>query len=356
MRARGALLLSLSLIVLACSSGEASEPETTTTETVPTTTTTAVPTTTTTTEATTTTADPGPISPINGMPVDDPSLLDRRALLIKIDNHPAARPQTGLDTADAVIELTVEGITRLAGVFHTGDAEVVGPIRSMRPTDGQLARLFDAPLIASGGQDWVAAEIRATGTEIIGEVGSPQTFRSRSRSAPHNLYGNTFAYRDLSDARGYADDPPQPIWAFGPLPAGNEPAGVVDLPFTPSAIVKWTWEGDRYTKTTNGAVHNWITASGEAEQMWAEVLVVLEMTTFTKEPPPGGGPAKAVVSIGDGAAYVFAGGRVVTGTWERAALSDPMTLRTEDGAVLTVPPGKVWIGLFDSDRTVSWSE
>ncbi len=355
MRAFGALLLSLSLIVAACSGGAAAEPETTTT-TVEITTTTAPTTTTTTRATTTTTVDPGPISPINGMPIDDPALLDRRALLIKIDNHPDARPQTGLDTADAVIELTVEGITRLAGVFHTGDAEVVGPVRSMRPTDGQLARLFDAPLIASGGQDWVVSEIRATGTEIIGEVGRPQTFRSSSRRAPHNLYGNTLAYRDLADARGYDNDPPDPIWTFGPLPTTSTPASVVDLPFTPSARVTWTWEDDRYTKTTNGAVHRWVTASGDSEQMWAEVLVVLEMTTFTRQPPPGGGPAKAVVSVGEGAAYVFAGGKVATGTWERSTIDDPMTLRTDDGKELTVPPGKLWIGLFDSDRTVSWSE
>lgn len=355
MRAIGALLLSLALVVSACSDGSAEE--TTTTTTVATTTTTTRATTTTTrATTTTTTVDDRPTSPINGLPVDDPELLDRRALVVKIDNHPNARPQTGLDAADAVLELTVEGISRLVAVFHAGDAEVVGPIRSMRPTDGQLARLFEAPLVASGGQDWVIAEVRSTGTSILGEVGSPQTFRSRSRSAPHNLYGNTTAFRDLADAREYDDAPPDPIWAFGELPDGSEPASVVDLPFTPSARIEWTWDGERYTKTTNGVPHEWITAEGEAEQMWAEVLVVLEMTTFTQSPPPGGGPAKAVVSVGDGAAYVFSGGRVVSGTWERPTLDDTFTLRTDDGDELTVPAGKVWIGFFDSDRTVGWAE
>lgn len=354
MRAIGALLLSLALLVSACSDGAAEE--TTTTTTAPATTTTTRATTTTTRATTTTTIDERPTSPINGLPVDDPELLDRRALVVKIDNHPNARPQTGLDAADAVVELTVEGITRLVAVFHAGDAEVIGPIRSMRPTDGQLARLFEAPLVTSGGQDWVSSEVRSTGTSILGEVGSPQTFRSRSRSAPHNLYGNTGAFRDLADARDYDDSPPDPIWAFGELPDGSETASVVDLPFTPSARIEWTWDGDRYTKETNGVPHEWIDADGEAEQMWAEVLVVLEMTTFTQSPPPGGGPAKAVVSVGDGAAYVFAGGRVVTGTWERPTLDDTFTLTTDDGEELTVPPGKVWIGFFDSDRTVGWAE
>ena len=357
MRAIGALLLSLAVITSACAGSSAEEPSTTTTTVAPTTTTTAAPTTTTTTRptTTTTTVDDRPVSPINGMPIDDASLLDRRSLVIKIDNHPNARPQTGLDAADAVVELTVEGITRLVGVYHTGDAEVVGPIRSMRPTDGQLARLFDAPLVASGGQDWVISEIRATGTPIIGEVGRPQTFRSSSRRAPHNLYGDTLAMRDLSDARGYDDAAPDPIWTFGELPDGGDAATSIDLPFTSSAVVRWEWDGARYTKTTNGVPHAWITTEGEAEQMWAETLVVLEMITFTQSPPPGGGPAKAVVSIGEGTAYVFAGGQVVRGTWERPSLSDSFTLLTDDGDELTVPPGKTWIGLFDSDRTVRWS-
>jgi hypothetical protein len=348
------LLLIAALALAACSGADAEESTSTTVSA----TTTTLARTTTTLPPTTTTEAPGPngpTSPINGLPVEDEAALDRRALVVKIDNHPNARPQTGLSEADAVIELTVEGTTRLAAVFHTGDAETVGPIRSMRPTDGQLARIFDAPLVTSGGQDWVASLVRDTGTKIIGEVGRPQTFRSSSRSAPHNLYGDTTAIRRLADARTYEDEAPRPLWAFGQIPDDADAATEITLPFISGLVVRWTWDGEKYTKTTNGVAHNWILPSGELEQMWAETLVVLEMLTYTQSPPPGGGPAKAVESVGSGNAYVFANGRVTEGTWTRDSLGDSFTL-TSDGETMVVPPGKVWIGFFDRDQTPSWSE
>lgn len=347
------MFLVAAVALVACSGGDTAE---TTTTAVPSTTTTVVETTTTELPTTTTTeAELGPPSPINGLPTDPETLLGRRALVVKIDNHPNARPQTGLDQADAVIELMVEGTTRLAAVFHSGDADVVGPIRSMRPTDGQLARLFDAPLVTSGGQDWVSSLVRNTGTSIIGEVGSPSTFRSSSRARPHNLYGNTTAIRNLADARGYDDEPPKPLFTFGEMPAAAEKASVVTLPFTTGLVVEWSWDGERYLKTTNGSPHNWILADGESEQMWAETLVVLEMNTYTQSPPPGGGPAKAVESVGSGNAYVFANGQVTEGRWERAELDDTFTL-TADDEPMVVPAGKLSLAFFDSDRTPRWSE
>lgn len=349
------LLLVVALALAACSGADASQQTTTTTAAsatteAPATTTTTVPETTTTENA----AD-GPTSPINGLVVEDETSLDRRALVVKIDNHPNARPQSGLSEADAVVELMVEGITRLVGVFHIGDAETVGPIRSMRPTDGQLATLFDAPLVASGGQDWVVSSIRNTGTAIIGEVGRPQTFRSSARSAPHNLYGNTIALRDLADSRGYDDAAPEPLWEFGDLPNDAAAASEIQLPFASGLVVRWTWDGEKYTKTTNGVPHNWVLPDGESEQMWAETIVVLEMLTYTQSPPPGGGPAKAVESVGSGNAYVFAYGRVVEGTWQRDSLGDTFTLTTGE-ETMAVPPGKLAVAFFDRDRTPSWSE
>jgi hypothetical protein len=349
------LLLVAALALAACSGADAAQ-NTTTTAAAPTTT--EAPTTTTTTVPETTTTErtsDGPTSPINGLSIEDAASLERRALVVKIDNHPNARPQTGLSEADAVIELMVEGITRLIAVFHTGDAETVGPIRSMRPTDGQLATLFDAPLVASGGQDWVISSIRNTGTDIVGEVGRPQTFRSSSRSAPHNLYGNTIAIRDLADSRGYDDVAPDPLWEFGDMPDDAAEASEIQLPFASGLVVRWTWDGERYTKTTNGAVHNWILPDGESEQMWAETVVVLEMSTYTQSPPPGGGPAKAVESVGSGNAYVFADGRVVEGRWQRDSLGDTFTLTTGE-ETMAVPPGKLAIAFFDSDQTPTWSD
>ena len=63
---------------------------------------------------------------------------DRPALVVKIDNNPGARPQSGLNAADIVFEEIVEVGTRFAAVFHSGSANPVGPIRSGRTQDVDL--------------------------------------------------------------------------------------------------------------------------------------------------------------------------------------------------------------------------
>ena len=121
-------------------------------ETVEETTTTTVPETTTTTPETTTTLPPPTTVLDNGVPIwqpyePDPPLdgfagltglptnddvTDRPILAVKIDNYVQARPQWGLDRADAIIEENVEGVTRFVGLFHTDLPERVGPVRSAR--------------------------------------------------------------------------------------------------------------------------------------------------------------------------------------------------------------------------------
>jgi hypothetical protein len=95
---------------------------------------------------------PDNVDPLTGLPVHDPSLLDRRPLLIKVSNLPRnVRPQWGLSLADLVFEYyTEEGTTRFAALFYGNNADMVGPIRSGRFIDGDLVRGYKA-IFAFGG-------------------------------------------------------------------------------------------------------------------------------------------------------------------------------------------------------------
>ncbi|MTA70106.1 MAG: DUF3048 domain-containing protein, partial [Actinobacteria bacterium] len=70
--------------------------------------------------------------PLTGLPAADGVLSMRPALVVKVDNHPGARPQSGLNQADIVFEENVEALTRFALVFHSQGSDPVGPIRSGR--------------------------------------------------------------------------------------------------------------------------------------------------------------------------------------------------------------------------------
>ncbi len=99
--------------------------------------------------------------------------------------------------------------------------------------------------------------------------------------------------------------------------------------------------------------HDWIDSEDNQSQIAVDTLVVLFTDTFLQSGPTGG-PARAVLSVGSGRALVFAGGSVVEGEWEREDSTDPFTLTTADGSILTVPPGLPWISLFPRDRQVRW--
>ncbi len=151
------------------------------------------------------TTDPGPLTwPLAGTVAPGGAAGDRAAVVVKIDNDPQSRPQAGLEAADLVYELEVEGITRFAAVFHSGEAETVGPIRSARSSDVDLLGNLGRPLFAwSGANPTVAGEVggaAAAGVlvNVNQDLASQHYWRDSTRVAPYNLYSDTLALRALA--------------------------------------------------------------------------------------------------------------------------------------------------------------
>ena len=71
------------------------------------------------------------VAALTGLPADT-TVTQRPVLAVKIDNYGAARPQWGLDQADAVLEVNVEGVSRFVALFHSDLPPQLGPVRSAR--------------------------------------------------------------------------------------------------------------------------------------------------------------------------------------------------------------------------------
>jgi hypothetical protein len=282
--------------------------------------------------------------------------IDRRAVAVKIDNHWNARPQSGIEQADLVFELLVEaGLTRFIAVFHHSDAEFLGPMRSGRPTDPTLVRPLNGVLTISGAQPWVQSRITGAGVPLIGDLGSPITFRRSFRRAPHNLYTNTLELRRVMENRGYDVTPPPQLWTFGDFNAPDE-AGAEEIFFnwSDTMSVTWRWDGQQYLRFAGDEPHNWRSEDGETiEQVWADVLIVLFADRYTAS-GSSGSAVPAFDTVGSGRALVFAEGRVVEGSWEREGIEDVFALTDADGNEVLVPPGRPWVNVFPSSRGVSW--
>jgi len=349
MRSLTRSVVALCLILAACS--PAAEPTTTSSTTTSTTSTTLPPTTTTSTL-------PGDLSPINGLPLADPALAQRRLLAVKIDNHPRATPQSGVEQADAVIEVMVEGITRFLTLWLESDSEYLGPMRSGRPTDGSLLAYFNQPVFArSGAQDWVHNYVAARDVNQIGEIGGDATFRISSKSAPHNLYVDTIALREVADTRGYPDEAPAPLWAFGDMPATASPASHVRMVFGGN-VVEWDWDETEgvWLRTAYGSDSMWVTQDGETGRFSTPVLVALYVEQYTAVPEGGqaGTAVPASRTVGTGKAFVFADGKVIEGTWERPDETSWFSIEDSSGNPVAIPAGRPWISLVPDNGGLSY--
>ena len=352
------LFAGLVLIAVAAGcSGSDAAPATTTTE-APTTTvapttvveTTVAETTTIAEEPTTTAAPAAPVFPLTGLPSNDDPRALRPALVVKIDNHPQARPQSGLNAADIVFEENVEQLTRFAAVFQSNDADPVGPIRSGRTQDIALLSALNHPLFAwSGGNGNVTRAIRSSdlidiSVGVVGDKGGYFRDRSRKRDVEHTLYAATPKLFTLTPL--YAPAPPAQFQyrAEGVAAVGEATLGV-DLAMD-GVKVNWVWDSGlaAYMRSEGGKVHE----DAQLGQINAANVVVLEVDY---QPSPADARSPEAQTLGTGTAIVFTGGNVIRGTWTRNDKLQPFSLVDEAGAPMLLTPGRTWVELARVGKT-----
>lgn len=354
------LALVAGLVLAACGGGGGDSADTTAAETIPSTVaetttteaTTTLPATTAVPGAPTTTIEAGPVMPLTGLPVEDQAKANRPALVVKIDNHPDAVPQSGLNEADIVYEENVESWTRFAAVYQSQDADPVGPIRSGRTQDINLLGSLNKPLFAwSGGNGGVTAAIRASDLVELSptSTGNRGFYRSTDREAPHNLYNDTATLYEFTPV--FAGPPPQQFTyrAVDEAFNGEESTGV-DLAMDGGLKVNWTWDSATasYLRSQRGRAHN----DAELGQLNAANVVVLEVDY---KPSPADPRSPEAQTIGSGTAYVFTGGVLIRGTWTRADRLDTFHLADDNGSVIALTPGRTWIELPRVDKTTPLS-
>lgn len=274
-------------------------------------------------------------------------VVERPALAVKISNSPEARPHTGLEHADVVIEeLTEAGITRFMAVFHSDLPEVAGPVRSARPVDTQLAAGFDHPAFAySGARDEVLEMLERMPAAAITEGGAgffrdSGTFASHP-VAPHNLFIRPEATLDASIDMGA-----QPLggsdWLFeDEAPAGGTADGAsLDIEMSDTFVTSWEYDADAglYRRAQNG-VPSELTGDGE---IGAANVVVLAVRHYIGE---SGYPETDV--LGDGDALVLRDGQLFPARWEKPTETDPIRILQPDGEPFPLQRGPTWIHLPD---------
>ncbi|WP_406135254.1 DUF3048 domain-containing protein [Streptomyces sp. NBC_01089] len=252
-----------------------------------------------------------------------------RVLAVKVDNVRAARPQTGLNDADLVYAIEVEGgLSRLMAVYDSSHLPpTVGPVRSARETDLQLLQAYDKPALAfSGAQSMLLPVLKSS--DIVTRTGTGAFFRDPDRPAPHNEYVHT---KGLADGAGTAKD--IGLRFAAKVPGGGQSAGVTSASM-PAARFTFTWDAPRYRVAMDGAASPWT-----ADNVIIQRVKVEESRFHSRT-----GYVPFSRTVGSGSAVVLRDGRSYGVHWSRPA-ADAGTTYTYQGRTLPLRPGRTWIVL-----------
>lgn len=286
------------------------------------------------------------VNPLTGEPASDETTLSRPAMVVKIDNHPAAHPQMGINQADIIFEENVEKLTRFAAVFQSQGSDPVGPIRSGRFQDINLLGSLNKPLFVwSGGNAKVSAAIRKSDLVDLSYTIANKDggfTRDTTRKSPHDLFAETtklwtlapdgsgpppaqFAYRGTSDA----------------VPTGAQKVDGVKVSMD-GVKVQWLWNASKATfdRFNNDKPH----VDSDDVQLNVRNVVVLEVE-YTKSYSP------TSKTLGSGKVTVFTNGAAISGTWTRQTRLVPFTLKDSSGAVIKLTPGRTFVEVARADKS-----
>jgi hypothetical protein len=286
---------------------------------------------------------------LTGLPSTDAKVVNRPVLVVKIENAPDARPQSGLDAADVVYEEVVEGgLTRFLAVFQSHDAELVGPIRSVRPTDPDIVRPLGGLFAYSGGTKKFIALLHQAPVRDVGYDEFTSAYDKRSgRSAPHNLYSST---RKLYVKASDRDRNPPKLFGFLPVgtPFGGTgvmPAMSVNLVLGPLGTASYQYDSATGTwlRSEQGSPHL-VEGGGQI----APTNVIIQYVRYVVSPGDtdvAGNPVFKAQVLGSGDAWVFSNGKVVKGTWSKPTPDAITTYADASGQSITLVPGQTWVEL-----------
>lgn len=311
--------------------------------------------------------------PLSGLPVANGAATNRKPLLIKIDNAPAARPHYGIAQADMVFEIIVEGgVTRLAAVFHAQDPASIGSVRSARLVDRSLTPMVRGALVFSGTSAHALELINKDAKEgkyvELSADHAEGYFRVNFRASPYNLFTSAANQRQNLKQLGAETANDIPKWAF--LVSQDHPAtlagmsgGVaateITIPYrADTSAVKYQYDPatKTYARFQNAAGRAARDVDAVTNKPVAATDVVIIQTEIWDVPEIV--DASAALSndmrmTGTGPATVFRDGLRQEGTWSRKDDNAQFTFKNAAGEQILLSPGQPWIHVIPNDWKVT---
>lgn len=288
----------------------------------------------------------------------DENLAKQRPIALMVENTSAALPQYGLNKADIVYEVPVEGgITRCMAVFQDySGMEKLGNVRSCRHYFCYFAKEYDSIYVHAGASRYAYDGILASGyiEDIDGITGKGGTYFFRDSSegkvAPHNYYTSSEKVAKAIEAYGYNTSLPEDFKSHfifakeeeqNMLENGVDAAVVKLYYYAPDAYWVYNSEDARYyrhefdQKQMDG---------NDGKQVSTKNIIIQN----TKSGPLDDEGRLDFSTMAGGTGYYITNGKCIEINWTRDSEYDITHYYDKDGNEITVNPGNTWIEVIEN--------
>lgn len=299
-------------------------------------------------------------SPINGI-LTEKAITEKHPLAVVIENHPDARPQSGLAQSDIVYEAIAEGgITRFLSIFGTAEAEKAGPVRSARTFFVDWAHGYSAYLAHVGGNMDALDKIKVEKTFDLDQFAYPAAYwreYAAGLATEHTMYANTVKLREQAAKNGYSTANNFNLWKFKDDPKDNEKTLLpenqkITVDFSsPQYLASFAYDKatNSYKRSLAGKPHNDKLTKAQINPKNIIVMTVKRKPVVTRINEAG----YLMTTTGSGTAQIFIDGKTITGTWKKQATTDRESFFDDKGQEIVFNRGQFWICVIPPESKVT---
>ncbi|MDH4358927.1 MAG: DUF3048 domain-containing protein [Candidatus Berkelbacteria bacterium] len=295
---------------------------------------------------------------LDGASYKDKQKALRHPLAVVIENHPDARPQSGLIDASLVYEAITEGgITRYLAIYGPKDTKEIGPIRSARLFFMDWLKEYDAFFAHAGGNEDALANI---GNYQIKDLNHSQKYfwrdqKGRGVASEHTLYSSTDKLYEYAASKKYdtssSNFETMKFKASGPA---NQAGKGVEINFSSASYkVRWSYSPteNKYARFLAGKEHKDLTSG---KQITAENIIIQTVTRTLQPHGSYGSQNWVFTTTGSGKATVLRDGEVIAATWKKPARDSRTKFYTEAGVEIEFNPGTTWYEIIPPEVSPSF--
>ncbi len=279
-----------------------------------------------------------------------------RPIAVMIDNHIDAMPQAGLEQADIVYELKVEGgETRLMLILQDNkDLSRIGPVRSSRHDFLDYALENDAIYVHYGWSPQAKSDISKLGVNNINGIyeSSSNFWRDKGKYAPHNAVTSMENILKIAKRKDYrtttSKDPVLNYVVDEVNLEEGQAADTVTIPYSDHNTVKYTYDEKtkEYTRYSRGKKQtDWNTKNAVTTK---NIII-----TFAKYKSLDSKDRQDISNVGTLDGYYITNGKAIKIKCEKDSRSAQTVYKDLEGNEINVNDGKTFIQICPINSKVS---